>query len=1167
METDHNLEMGAGPAGDGPPLLRVCALGPVEMEVEGVPVPISRPVQRALMAALAAAKGAYVDLIGAAPNGQAGDASRRAVATNVWRLRDTLGPARDVLLASGRPARYALDRTQTVFSTVEFDELCRAGRARLHAGEPEAAVRALSEGLALWRGTPFAELGDLPAVRAERAYLDELRVGASEDLATALLEVGRPLDAVPVLEGLLRALPLHEQASTLLIRALLTAGRHDEAVRAFDEVRGRLADVGLEPGLALQGAASALASGADPRPATLGATRQAVRAATRQTAPGAVVQLPGPFVGRQVEVDRLVELVTAPRRTSCLALVLGGPGAGKTRVAAEVAARVAPGRPVHFLPISRDSRDPFGALVELARMLMADAPPAVQADPEIARLLDPSDPTVQPSEVAATDTQVAFLDRLLDLIREACADGALLVIDDAHASSTAMLALLRRLASGEVPRPVTVLAVVRTPVRDEGVLAAAQELAVGVVHLAGLDRGDIREVAVAVLGTDVDGAALDWIDAQTAGNPLFLSVLLQDADVRRALAGGALPASREGLVPAVARFVAGFAGSERDVLRAAACLGPEPFDRALVLDVCTARGLEPAAVDAAIAQGIARSVLVVARDALDSFTFRHGLIRDALADEVGPVERPLWHRACAVAVERRAAHDPALVHAVAGHHARAWPHTTATEAATWLIASATAMTRLADHAAAAAQLETAAALLARDPSSPVPLAVQVQLDLARARIDSDDAERAFTAIRAAAHLARRVGWVDGVAMAAVRGADVVDPTAAWRDELEGLLIEAVRGADELDASLRGRALTALALLRPGLADRVTAEVVERFRSAGSALDLGSLLAELWMVTDAAEQLALADEVVALGAAAGSASLEASGLLRRWQSAVRTGQARLNEPLAERVARLVEEAADPVLDWRWLSWSATRAVATGQFERADDLLGRMLRLPMHLGRERLGPPASRVLSLTAGQRGILGFLRNDPSAITYAVRAASATWSIAGLDHRWLKGLRHPTTGENPQEVLDLQTSGLRSMVRRTAERVLAAAFLGDGAAPVGHRRGIEAAREVMLEHTGEHLAFEHVYYGTVDQHLGWIDLYAGEWDAAILRFEASLIQLDQVGSAPFIVRIRRNLVAALRGRGDARDLDRIEELEAAADTLAAQLGVLGGTYRPRLSPD
>ncbi len=193
-----------------------------------------------------------------------------------------------------------------------------------------------------------------------------------------------------------------------------------------------------------------------------------------------------------------------------------------------------------------------------------------------------------------------------------------------------------------------------------------------------------------------------------------------------------------------------------------------------------------------------------------------------------------------------------------------------------------------------------------------------------------------------------------------------------------------------------------------------AEVVERFRSAGSALDLGSLLAELWMVTDAAEQLALADEVVALGAAARLGEPRGVRPAAAVANLMRTGQARLNEPSPN--ASLGSSRKPPI--------SARLAVAQlvghpGDRHRPVQARRRSARpdarLPCTSGRRRRLEATGLAGAVADRQSGAAYRVpAQRPSAITYAVRAASATWSIAGLDHRWLGGCAARPPGRTPR---------------------------------------------------------------------------------------------------------------------------------------------------------
>jgi DNA-binding beta-propeller fold protein YncE len=106
--------------------------------------------------------------------------------------------------------------------------------------------------LALWRGAPLAELGDSFA-RAERARLEEQRLGALEQRIEAELPLGRHAELVPELEGLVREQPLRERLRGQLMLALYRCGRQADALEVYRSGR-RLLDeeLGLKPDDELQ---------------------------------------------------------------------------------------------------------------------------------------------------------------------------------------------------------------------------------------------------------------------------------------------------------------------------------------------------------------------------------------------------------------------------------------------------------------------------------------------------------------------------------------------------------------------------------------------------------------------------------------------------------------------------------------------------------------------------------------------------------------------------------------------------------------------------------------------------------------------------------------------------------------------------------------------------
>ena len=101
---------------------------------------------------------------------------------------------------------------------------------------------------ALWRGPALADLADEPALSAVIARLEELRVLALERRVEAELALGRHVDVVSELEGLVEEHPLRERPRGLLMTALYRSGRQAEALGAYRAARALLVgELGIEP--------------------------------------------------------------------------------------------------------------------------------------------------------------------------------------------------------------------------------------------------------------------------------------------------------------------------------------------------------------------------------------------------------------------------------------------------------------------------------------------------------------------------------------------------------------------------------------------------------------------------------------------------------------------------------------------------------------------------------------------------------------------------------------------------------------------------------------------------------------------------------------------------------------------------------------------------------
>ncbi len=302
--------------------MRLGILGPVQVETDGGPVAVGGPKPRALLAVLLVAGGEVVAadrLVHALWGDVPPDGALTALRAYASRLRGVLG---DGATLRHRPPGYALALGTATLDATEFEDLVAAARTASAAGDSAGALGDLDAALALWRGEALAEFADEEFAEATAARLTELRTGALEERAEALVALGRAAEAVPELEELVRRHPSRERPAVALMRALYGLGRQADALSVYHELRARLDDeLGVEPAAAAQELYRRILLH-DP----------ALAPPARQ---GNLPRRASGFVGRSEEVDR----VLAALRAGPLVTLTGVGGAGKTRLAVEVAGR------------------------------------------------------------------------------------------------------------------------------------------------------------------------------------------------------------------------------------------------------------------------------------------------------------------------------------------------------------------------------------------------------------------------------------------------------------------------------------------------------------------------------------------------------------------------------------------------------------------------------------------------------------------------------------------------------------------------------------------------------------------------------------------------------------------------------------------------------------
>jgi predicted ATPase/DNA-binding SARP family transcriptional activator len=304
--------------------LELRILGPVHAVRAGQDVPLGGPKQRAVLALL------LVDAGRAVPAGHVAEVlwrgsppagASKTLRSYVSRLRALLAP--DVAVVA-RGGGYALIAGPDLVDASRFERLVGAGQGALGLDEPAVAAGRFSEALALWRGRALADVADVEPLALEAARLEELRLVAVEGRAEASIALGLHAEAAGELEQLVAEYPVRERLWRLLVLALYRGERQADALAAYRRARAMLAgELGLEPGKELRELAQAV-------------LRQQVPAVPpRPQRHGLPVQLTT-FLGREEELAALGRLLGRER----LVTLTGAGGAGKTRLAVELAAGV-----------------------------------------------------------------------------------------------------------------------------------------------------------------------------------------------------------------------------------------------------------------------------------------------------------------------------------------------------------------------------------------------------------------------------------------------------------------------------------------------------------------------------------------------------------------------------------------------------------------------------------------------------------------------------------------------------------------------------------------------------------------------------------------------------------------------------------------------------------